>query len=416
MRHVLIVAYYFPPIGGIGSIRLARFASLLPSEGWEPTVLAPRSTPHAPDPHLRFPEDQVVRSRSIELSQVGRAALRAGSADTPADGGAPRPFREALRSAAYRYLVFPDAQVGWYPGAVSAGLSVLRRKRFDAIYSSAYPVTAHLVARTLSRRHDLPWIAEYRDPWSDRLPRDHPHIHRAQALERKLARDATTIVMPSPTWATHYGALWHADIAVVPNGYDGSLPARRPPARPTLAHVGSYTTEHDLTTLWQALTRMRARGHDTLPRVRFVGNVAADLRAEVANFGLDDLLESTGFLPHDDAMRELMSSSMLVASGIGSSDPAQRGRVSAKLFDYLASGLPVLYLSEADTDAAALLAGRPGCHVVRPGDVDGAIEAVDVGLTEGDQARDLFELSRETHARMLAQVLERARVRGSRHP
>src|SRR5436305_14860881 len=78
-RRVLIVAYYFPPIGGIGSIRLARFAELLPEFGWEPTVLAPRDTPHARDPHLRFPEDKVIRSRSIELSRAGRVLPGAGS-------------------------------------------------------------------------------------------------------------------------------------------------------------------------------------------------------------------------------------------------------------------------------------------------------------------------------------------------
>ena len=91
-RRVLIVAYYFPPIGGIGSIRLQRFASLLPAEGWEPTVLAPRDTPHPSDPHLRFPEDRVVRSRSIELSQVGRTAVGALS------GGASSAAREPMGS------------------------------------------------------------------------------------------------------------------------------------------------------------------------------------------------------------------------------------------------------------------------------------------------------------------------------
>ena len=77
MPRVLIIAYYFPPIGGIGSIRLARFASLLPQHGWQSTVIAPRSTPRAPDPSPRFPEYQVIRLRSIELSQMGRRALSA---------------------------------------------------------------------------------------------------------------------------------------------------------------------------------------------------------------------------------------------------------------------------------------------------------------------------------------------------
>src|SRR3954468_21374178 len=109
MRRVLIVAYYFPPIGGIGSIRLARFAEYLPQFGWEPLVLAPRDTPHPHDARLRYPEDRVIRTHSIELSRAGRA-LPGGT--KPEATPRARRLREAVRGAAYRYMYFPDAQVG----------------------------------------------------------------------------------------------------------------------------------------------------------------------------------------------------------------------------------------------------------------------------------------------------------------
>src|SRR5213079_270922 len=99
IRRLLIIAYYFPPIGGIGAIRMARFTELLPEFGWEPTVLAPRDTPHAPDPRLHTSEDRVIRSRSIELSRLGRAIPQGTSAS--ADGGGPS-IRGTLRSLAHR--------------------------------------------------------------------------------------------------------------------------------------------------------------------------------------------------------------------------------------------------------------------------------------------------------------------------
>jgi glycosyltransferase involved in cell wall biosynthesis len=409
VRRVLIVAYYFPPIGGIGSIRLARFASLLPDLGWEPTVLAPRDTPHAPDPNLRFPEERVIRSRSIELSRLGRAALGARDGDGGSADATRRSLRGALRSAAHRYEFFPDPQIGWYPGAVAAGMRTLRREQFDVIYSSSYPITAHLIARSLSRRAGLPWVAEYRDPWSDRLYREHPYGNRARALERAVARDATTVVMPTRTWAAHYGALWNTEIALLPNGFDMQLPERQPPERPTLTHVGSYYPgDHDLTTLWEALAELRQRSPGLVPRIRFVGHLPEQLRAEITARGLGEFLESTGFLSHDEAMRELMSASMLIASGIPGDDARRRGWVPAKLFEYLASGLPVLYVADASTDAAQIMAGHAGVHVVAPGDVDGALAAVQTGLREGVQARDVAGLSREAGARTLAQILEQA--------
>ena len=405
MRRVLIVAYYFPPIGGIGSIRLARFGSLLPDHGWDATVLAPRDTPHEHDRLLTFPEAKVVRSHSIEFSRIGRAVTRAGPSFDESRPSA----RSRLRALAHRYLFFPDPQIGWYPGAVQAGLRILREQRFDAIYSSAEPVTAHLVARTLSRRSGLPWVAESRDPLTGRLTPDDPHFRRAKRLEAAIAREATTMVMPTPTWAAHYGALWGRHVAVLPNGHDGRLPERRRPAQPTLAHIGTYHNgRDDLTALWEAVALMRRRQSAPVPRLRFVGHPSPELDQEIARYGLEELVDKVGFVPHEDAKVEMMSASMLVASGIKGGDPIARGWVPAKLFAYLASRVPMLYLSAPDTDAAALMRGQPGCYVVEHDDAEGALRALEEGLASESFPRDTEHLSRTTGARVLADILDRA--------
>jgi glycosyltransferase involved in cell wall biosynthesis len=384
---------------------LTRFASALPDHGWDVTVLAPRDTPHERDPHLTFPEEKVLRARSIEFSRIGRAVTRTGASF---DQSRPS-VRSRMRAFAHRYLFFPDAQIGWYPAAVRAGMRALREHQFDAIYSSADPMTAHLVARTLSRRTGLPWVAESRDPVAARITPDDPHFLRAQRLEGSIAREATTMVMPTPTWAAHYGSLWGTEVAVLPNGHDGQLPERRLPAQPILAHIGTYHAGgDDLTALWEALALMRKRQAALLPRVRFVGYPSSELDQQVSRYGLDDLVDTVGFVSHDEAMVELMSASMLVASGIKGNDPVARGWVPAKVFAYLASGLPVLYLSAPNTDAAALLQGQPGCHVVDHRDVEGALKALEGGLVGTTYARDTEDLSRATRTRRLAEILDRA--------
>ena len=273
-------------------------------------------------------------------------------------------------------------------------------------------MTAHLVARTLSHRSELPWVAEYRDPWRDRLSPDQPYLRHAEALERAVARDAATVVMPTQTWADHYGRLWDADVAMLTHGHDTELPQARAPEQPTLVHVGSYYHEvHDLTTLWRALARLRETDPASVPRVRFVGNLPAQLREQITRFGLDDMLDAPGYLPHDSAMRELMSASMLIASGIAGDHPARRGWVPAKLFEYLASDLPVLYLADPDSDASRLLAGQPGVHVVRPSDVDGAVTALRAGLNgRREMHREVGHLSRDARTEELARILDHARV------
>ncbi len=196
MRRVLMVNYYFPPLGGIGSLRALKFATYLPEFGWEPTVLAPRDGAYYRDPSLAFPEERVVRTRSLELSRLGKRALAAGGTDTePALVG---PFLGRAREMVRRWIYRPDAQVGWYPFAVFAGRRTLRARRFDAIVSSSFPITAHLVARRLHRSAGLPWVAEFRDPWTDLLDTRDPRRRRDKPLERALVAEADVVVVPSP--------------------------------------------------------------------------------------------------------------------------------------------------------------------------------------------------------------------------
>src|SRR3954451_19672109 len=112
MRRGVIVAYYFPPLGGAGSLRVSGLATHLPEYGWEPTVLAPRNGAYYRDPQIPFPEGRVIRTPSSERSGAGKRVRRAGGSDVRAANVAGG--RAALRRVARAGLYFPDAQVGWY--------------------------------------------------------------------------------------------------------------------------------------------------------------------------------------------------------------------------------------------------------------------------------------------------------------
>jgi glycosyltransferase involved in cell wall biosynthesis len=408
MRRVLMVAYYFPPLGGIGSLRAVKFATYLPEFGWEPTVLAPRDGAYYRDPSLTFPEERVIRTSSFEVSRLGKRAVGAGGTDTEA--AAVGPTLGQVRRFVRRWIYHPDAQVGWYPFAVAAGRRALRDVRFDAIFSSSFPITAHLVARRLHRDHGVPWVAEFRDPWAD-VPPDAKSGDRRDRLERALLRDADAVVTVSPSWRDRFLEKGPRRVEIVTNGFDAAdLPAASPSDDYVVTHLGSfYPRMQDLSAVWEALKKIRAQEPGLRLRVRFVGEIAVEVRDEIAAYGLSDVLEVTGFLSHRAALAATMASSLLVAAGFRREDPLYEGWIPAKLFEYLGTGLPIVYMGAASTDAARLLAEQAACRVIAPGDVESVLAAFLEFRRQGRIHRDLAPYARRALAGQLGEIFASVR-------
>jgi len=403
-----MVAYYFPPLGGIGSLRAMKLATYLPESGWDVTVLAPRRGTYYRDPTLTFPEEKVVRTGSIELSRAGKTVLAPRTSDTEA--ARVGSLRRLVRDAARKWLYRPDPQIGWYPFAVRAGRRALREGRFDAVFSSSFPITAHLVGRRLHRDSGLPWVAEFRDPWTDVIADGEPRKAREVARERSIVVEATRLVTVSEAWAALFRGKGARDVGVVTNGYDAAdLAPGRPPDGIVVTYLGSfYSDRQDLSAVWPALRRIWDNSPSRRFRLRFVGDLDRGLRREIAAHGLEEALEVTGFLPYREALARTADSSILLGAGARDERPILKGLIPAKLFEYLGTGLPILYVGDPGSDAALLLARQPGCFVVAPGDAASIERALRQALDTPRLARDLEAYTRRALAARLAVILDDA--------
>jgi glycosyltransferase involved in cell wall biosynthesis len=405
LKRVLIVAYYFPPAGGIGSQRASGFARHLPAFGWEPVVLAPAEPSYHRDPEPDDLAAHVVRTGSFEFSRAGKRVLRVGG-----DGTAPAPVqgvRGALQQGARRLLYQPDAQIGWYPPAVWAGRRALHDRRVDAIISTSFPITAHLVARHLHRATRVPWIAEFRDPWSLRLPADSAQRRRATALERRLVHEAARAVTVSPSWARLFSEHWGRPVDVLPNGHDleqGWSPAAVSSGNMSVAgYLGTYYPDtQDLTGIWAALAHLEIKF-----RVHAIGVPDPAFRRQLEAVGLGDRLEVTGFVGPRGVRDELSRCSILLLAGPTKSDPLSDGVVAGKVWEYLATGLPIIYVGDTTCDVARVLEGQDGCALHAPVDVAGITQSL--GRLNGHLfKRDSGSMSRRVRTGQLAQLLDAA--------
>lgn len=406
-----MVCYYFPPLGGIGSLRALKFASYLPEFSWLPTVLTPRNGAYYRDETLSFPEGQVVRTASFELSRAGKRAFGLGGDDTAsaAVGGVIR----AARDLARRWIYRPDAQIGWYPFAVVAGRKALRRERCDLVFSSSFPITAHLVARRLARDFSLPWVAEFRDPWTDRATYDSEARRRIdRRTEDGLLRDADAVVTVSPSWAARLHGRTRR-VEVISNGFDPADYAGGTAGPGTVVtYLGTYYPDRqDLGTAMRALGQLRRNGLTDL-RVRFVGPPPPPvLQQVIEEAGLLPCLEVTGVVSHGEALRALSSSNLLLLAGPAADGEAadiERGTIAAKVFEYLGAGRPVLYVGDLDADVVRLLRPLGGVVFARPGDVETALRGVGELLASGRtaDAGQLAAFTRRALTRRLAALFD----------
>ena len=189
-RRVLVMAYYFPPLGLSGVQRVAGFVKYLPDYGWHPTVVTAR-------PAGYFAYDESLR-REVEAAGAGIHETR--SMDPTRLFGKRHvvalPAESVRRplTAVSRFLFLPDNKIGWVPFAIRAGKRLHQSRPFDAVFASAPPYSALLAALHLAKQHGLPLVVDFRDDWVGRPAHRFPsrwHRQFNARMERRVLGRAT---------------------------------------------------------------------------------------------------------------------------------------------------------------------------------------------------------------------------------
>ncbi len=369
VKRVLVVSYYFPPSGGPGVQRVLKFIKYLPACGWEPVVLTVRTADAAyPEldatlqadvpPGLRVERTRAWDPYALYARLLGTSRQASIGVGFTGEGRANRRQRAArwIRANLFR----PDARVGWVPFARARAHRLLKEGGVDVVLTSGPPHSAHLVGKSLAA-DGIPWVADFRDPWTDisyyrELPFTRRSRRREAALERAVLDAADRVVTVSPALQALLGQKTRTPIVVIPNGFDPADFVRRPPPRRDvfrLTHTGTLSASQNPTSLWAVLGAMRREGALPALRLQLVGNVDPVVCESLEEAGLMPLTTMTPYVPHPEAVRYMCEASLLLLA-INRVEGAE-GIVTGKVFEYLASGRPVLGVGPPLGDAAKLL-------------------------------------------------------------
>lgn len=388
---ILIISWYFPPFNTMGALRTGKLAKFLYENGHDVRVLCARDLPLPRTLSQQFPEERVVRTNYRDINGlpklVQKFRVRLGLIRPAVNGdeeispqGAvipsqpkltspiPQPSTLArllrkLRLAYQRVLNFPDPQIGWLPGGIFGGRKLLKEWRPDVIFATAPPFTTLFIARHLARKFCIPWVAEFRDRWSED-PYDAKSGRQARLQERVenwLLKDTRGLVTVSEPWAQSYRERFEFPVANVMNGYDPEeFPEeyyRGLPDPNTLRIVYTgilYPDRRDPSPLFAALKLMGEKA--SVVRVEFYGANRAILSAMAEHHNVTHLVAIHDRVAYEQSIRLQMQADILLL--MQWNDPKEQGNVPGKLFEYIGARRPVLALGLADGVPAKVLEER----------------------------------------------------------
>lgn len=408
---ILLLSYYYPPMGGAGVQRALKFSRYLGAEGVQATVLAGLDPGYTRDESLMAeipPEVRVERVEHTPLLQ--RLVRRRAPAAAPATAGpaAARPAWRDAALAAWTSLQWPDDKAGWARRAHAQARRLVREQGLELILSSAPPMSSHRLAARLSRELGLPWVADWRDLWTDNPGYAAPAWRRGldRSLEARWLASAAGVITVTPTLQRVLAARLgrRSEVALIPNGYDEAdfqavEPAPAEPGTFRVVHAGTlYGHQSPLPLLLAAdrvLTAQPALAQRL--RLRLVGLVGARFETMLAEFDSvhPGVLERSGYVEHHQAVAQMLGADLLLL--IIGGGTAARGVLSGKVFEYLRARRPVLMIGPADGDAAQLLRAHAASRVAEEGDVAGIAAALSAALAGGfgavpsGAAPELFE-------------------------
>jgi len=356
---ILIVSYHFPPLNKIASHRPYSWARKWSTLGHDIHVLT--TAKHAFDGSLDLDYDlsNLCIHTAPFLGKVTPAMGVSDSSDRAATARRWERFKYLTRRLRLGCGMFAEIASLGYFSLLKTGLTVLRSQKFDFIVSTSPPDVIHFVAHRLSVRTGVPWVADYRDLW---FPEMGVHSRWAATLtglaSRRLLKQATVVSTVSQGLAARLKAFIGREIHVCYNGYftDADSRGHRPwtDDKIHIAYTGRiYPHKRDPSMFFKALGQALGSKTDLLDRlvVDIYSNDEPWLNRLVSHSPAASCVRVHALVPHKTSLTIQQHAAYLLF--IDWMDKRAEGILTGKLFEYLASGRPILCIGNRENSEAA---------------------------------------------------------------
>lgn len=370
-KKVLIITYYWPPAGGPGVQRWLKFTKYLPKFGIEPIIYTPKnpSYPIVDESLLDevSPDLKVVRTEIWEPYQIAER-FNPKSKDYKAghfEKSKNQSFLTKLSLFIRGNFFIPDARKFWIKPSVHFLQNYLSENKIDTLVTTGPPHSLHLIGLKLKQANPkLIWLADFRDPWTEisyhselKLTKSAQKKHKF--LEQEVLQNANCIIATSFTDAGNYQNLGAKRVEVITNGFEKSdftQPLNYSPAQSfKITYSGGLEIARNPEVVWEVLQELVQENKEFAKdlEIEFVGNLSVEVENSITNFGLSQYLLKKGYITHKESIKEIRNSNLLFLSNFP--DEKSKGIIPGKIFEYLATGNPILAIGPSGGDVERIL-------------------------------------------------------------
>lgn len=463
MKKVLVITYYWPPSGGSGVQRWLKFAKYLPEHGWEPVIYTPlnpeaNSTDEALMKDVR-PGTTVLKRRILEpysfykilaggKNFTGKGQKKQIKANLVAGGGEKKSLVQRLSLFVRGNLFIPDPRILWVGPSVRYLKKYLKQHPVDAIVSTGPPHTMHLIAKRVSKATGTPWLADFRDPWTEIFYFKHLGLskwafNRHRSLEQGVLDSADSVVVVSSKMQKDFEKRTKTPVEIITNGFDPEdftatpdCSANGPACREAvsaaadtrsgkfyLVHTGLLVDNGNPNLLWEVLGEKAAADPQFRQKleIRTMGQTDSSIISDISANGLDANFVNMGYVAHGTAVEWQQKASLLLLPL--RKEPEAAAILTGKFFEYLAAGPQILAFGPTDGDLARALKETHSGTICDWNQKQAIREAIDAawanhlaqqqGATAGAagtaDAADAADTAKAEHSRFSAAALKYSR-------
>lgn len=372
MRKVLIITYYWPPSGGGGVQRWLKFVKYFRNYGIEPIIFTPEN-PERPSidnslldeipDGIEIIKNKIWEPYSYYKKFTGRKKSDKIQTAFLNEKKVKSNLLENIAVWIRGNIFIPDARKYWIKPSVKVLSNYISNNKIDTIVTTGPPHSAHLIGYQLKQNTGIPWLADFRDPWTNidyykdlKLGKRADKKHHK--LEKLILEKADSISVISPGMQKEFMSIVNRKYHIIPNGYDSEDIIDHPITETdefVLSHIGSMSKTRTPYNLLEVLSELiiENKSFDKKLKIKNVGKIDMHALEIFKKNNLSEKLEIVDYLPHNEVIAEQQSASMLLL--LVNNTPNAKLILTGKIFEYLASKRPIICIAPEDGDAAKVI-------------------------------------------------------------